>query len=104
MASGTRMHNTARSDMNVSQQNNPTEPNKATSISTSARLTASLEAAMTPTLPPASMNLSSGTCTWAIIRLASLTTWDTVAPSWSVRNTRICICWQPSVTRPSSGV
>ncbi|MCY1560438.1 hypothetical protein D9M68_975700 [compost metagenome] len=81
IASGTRMHNTARREAKVSQQNSTTEPNNADNITTSARFTASLEAAITPTLPPASRNLASGTSTSAMIRLASLTTWATVAPS-----------------------
>ncbi|MNE74643.1 hypothetical protein D3C80_1707350 [compost metagenome] len=53
IASGTRMHSTARKERKVSQQNSATEPNSAASMNTSACLTASLEAAITPTLPPA---------------------------------------------------
>ncbi|MNE09562.1 hypothetical protein D3C80_1022450 [compost metagenome] len=102
MASGTRMHSTARRERKVSQQNRATEPNRAASIITSARSTASLEAAMMPTLPPARRKFTPGVTSAAMIRLTSLTTWATVAPSWSVRNIRTCICWQPSVTMPSS--
>ncbi|MNJ70558.1 hypothetical protein D3C77_670290 [compost metagenome] len=53
IASGTRMHSTARMERNVNQQNSATEPNSAASIKISACLTASFEAAITPTLPPA---------------------------------------------------
>ncbi|MNG35673.1 hypothetical protein D3C84_1224720 [compost metagenome] len=53
IANGTRMHSTARIERKVSQQNNATEPNNAASMKSSACLTASLEAAITPTLPPA---------------------------------------------------
>ena len=102
MASGTRMHSTARSERKVSQQNSATEPNSAPSIMTSARSTASLEAAMMPMLPPARRNSTPGVTSSAMSRLTSFITWATVAPSWSVRNTSTCICWQPSVTMPSS--
>ncbi|MNE66702.1 hypothetical protein D3C80_1622680 [compost metagenome] len=104
MPSGTTMHSTARNERKVSRQNRPTEQNSAASIHTSACLTASLDAAITPTLPPARWNVACGTCTLAMMRRASLTTWATVAPSWSLRNTSTCMRWQPSVTRPESGV
>ncbi|MCY1448640.1 hypothetical protein D9M71_653280 [compost metagenome] len=79
--SGTRMHSTARSERKVSRQNNATEQNSAASMITSACLTASLDAAITPTLPPASLKATSGALILAMMRLASLTTWNTVAPS-----------------------
>ena len=61
IASGTRMHSTARTERKVSRQNSATEINKAASITTSACLTASLDAAITPILPPASLKLTPGT-------------------------------------------
>ncbi|MNO63681.1 hypothetical protein D3C76_543910 [compost metagenome] len=75
------MHSTARIDKKVSQQNNATDPNNAPSMITSARLTASLEAAITPTLPPARRNSTCGELTSAMIRLASAIAWLTVLPS-----------------------
>ncbi|MNP35150.1 hypothetical protein D3C76_1284720 [compost metagenome] len=81
MPSGTRMHSTARSERKVNRQNSATEQNSAASIHTSACLTASLAAAITPTLPPARWNDTCADCRPAITRRASLTTWATVAPS-----------------------
>ena len=74
IASGTRMHSTARNERKVSRQNSATEKNSAASITTSACLTASLEAAITPMLPPARWNVTPGTWIAPMMRLASLNT------------------------------
>ncbi|EDS99568.1 hypothetical protein BamIOP4010DRAFT_6916 [Burkholderia ambifaria IOP40-10] len=58
--SGTTMHSTARHERNVTAQSSAIAPKIDSSIAISASPTASLVAAITPTLPPASRNATFG--------------------------------------------
>ena len=102
-ASGTSTQSVALKERKVIRQSRVSAPKIASNMVSSACATASLVAAITPTLPAARRSCTPSTGLASMNFLISLTTWAMVVPSWFLVKIITWIALQPSMFRPKLG-